>query len=60
MSLWAKALIALGVLVLIVAGLWWWLNRPIRPVLLSSEEKALVETKIQAIQKPAEAAVATP
>lgn len=60
MSSWAKALIALGVLVLIVAGLWWWLNRPIRPVLLSSEEKAVVETKIQAIQKPAEAAVATP
>jgi hypothetical protein len=55
MPLWAKALIAVGILALILCGLWWWMNRPIQPVLLSAQEKALVETKIQAIQKPAEA-----
>jgi len=53
-SLWAKALIVIGVLALILGGLWWWMNRPIQPVLLTAQEKAVVETKIEAIQKPAE------
>lgn len=51
MPAWAKVLIAFGILALLLAGFWWWFNRPIQPVLLSSEEKALVETKIQAIQE---------
>lgn len=52
MSLWLKALIIIGILVLILCGLWWWMNRPIQPVLLTTQEKAVVETKIEAIQKP--------
>jgi hypothetical protein len=47
------ALIVLAVLVLAIGGLWWWMNRPIQPVLLSAQEKAVVETKIEAIQNPA-------
>ncbi len=45
-------LIILGVLVLILGGLWWWYNRPIQPVVLSTEEKAVVEAKVEAIQQP--------
>lgn len=41
-----------GVLLLLflVVGLWFWLNRPIRPVKLSAEEKAAVEAKVEALQ----------
>ena len=38
---------------LVVGGLWWWHNRPIQPVQLSPQEKATVEAKVEAIQKPA-------
>lgn len=50
-----KGAVSLGVIVLVIGGLWWWHNRPIRPVTLSHEEKAVVEAKVEAIQKPTEA-----
>lgn len=50
--LWIKLLIALVVAVLILVGFWMWLNRPIRPVLLSASEKAAVEAKVDALQRP--------
>ena len=34
-SMLVKVLIGLIVVLLILAGLWWWQNRPIRPVVLS-------------------------
>lgn len=49
----AKVLIVLAVLALVIGGLWWWHNRPIRPVELSAQEKTVVEQKVEAIQKPA-------
>jgi hypothetical protein len=49
-----KLLLGIGVLLLVLGGLWWWSNRPIQPVQLSVREKAAVEAKIEAIQKPAE------
>jgi hypothetical protein len=52
-----KLLIVMGILAaiaLILGGLWWWHNRPIQPVQLSAQEKAAVEAKMEAIQKPAE------
>jgi len=45
----------LVILLLVLGGLWWWYNRPIQPVQLSVQEKAAVEAKVEAIQKPAEA-----
>lgn len=50
-----KGLIGLLVLALVLGGVWWWSNRPIQPVTLSAEEKVVVEAKVEAIQKPAEA-----
>lgn len=50
-----KGLIGLVILLLVLGGLWWWYNRPIQPVQLSVQEKAAVEAKVEAIQKPAEA-----
>jgi hypothetical protein len=40
-----------AILILALGGLWWWHNRPIRPVVLTPEEKAVVESKVEAIQK---------
>lgn len=48
-----KSLIAIAVLALCLGGFWWWHNRPIQPVQLNAEEKATVEAKVAAIQKPA-------
>ncbi len=48
-----KLLIGLLSLLLILGGLWWWLNRPIRPVILTPAEKAAVTAKVEAIQNPA-------
>lgn len=51
----SKQWIILGVFVLlalILAGLWWWHNRPIQPVMLSAQEKIVVEEKVEAIQQP--------
>jgi hypothetical protein len=44
------------VLILGLGILWWWHNRPIRPVELSAEEKQVVEEKIEGITRaePAE------
>jgi hypothetical protein len=49
-----KVLIGLLVILLTLVGIWWWQNRPIQPVVLSPQEKAEVEAKVEAIQKPAE------
>ncbi len=49
-----KALAIFAVLVLVLGGLWWWINRPIEPVTLSASEMAAVEAKMEAIHKPAE------
>lgn len=48
----AKGLIGIGVVLLILGGLWWWFNRPIQPVVLTPQEKATVEAKVEAIQNP--------
>lgn len=53
-SVLAWILIVVAVLALLLGGLWWWQNRPIRPVVLSPQEKAVVEQKVEAIQQPAE------
>ncbi|MBK1814792.1 hypothetical protein JIN84_04150 [Luteolibacter yonseiensis] len=52
----AKGAIVLAVLLLVMGGLWWWINRPIRPVILTAQEKATVEAKVEAIQQPQAAA----
>ncbi len=49
-----KSLIGLFTLALVLGGLWWWFNRPIQPVVLTDQEKVVVEAKVEAIQKPAE------
>ena len=49
-----KSVIAFGVFALVLGGVWWWYNRPIRPVELSVQEKAAVQAKVEAIQKPTE------
>lgn len=49
-----KGIIGLLLVALVLGGMWWWLNRPIQPVILSATEKATVEAKVEAIQKPAE------
>lgn len=48
----AWLLIVLAVLLLVAGGLWYWNNRPIQPVVLTEPEKAAVEAKVEAIQKP--------
>jgi hypothetical protein len=48
------ALISFLLIGVATAGFVWWQNRPIQPVVLSAEEKAVVEKKVEAIQKPAE------
>lgn len=47
-------MICLVILALLLGGVWWWHNRPIQPVVLTAPEKAAVEAKVEAIQKPAE------
>lgn len=50
---WLKpALIAAVLLVLVLAGLWWWTHRPIKPVLLSEPERKVVQEKLEIIQVP--------
>ena len=49
-----KIAILAVVILLVLGGVWWWHNRPIQPVQLSAQEKAAVEAKVEAIQKPAE------
>jgi hypothetical protein len=51
---WKWLLVILLILALILGGFWCWFNRPIRPVLLSTQEKAAVEAKLVAIEPPAE------
>lgn len=49
-----KVLLGLAIFSLILVGAWWWLNRPIQPVVLTGVEKAEVQAKVEAIQKPTE------
>ncbi|MFD0893414.1 hypothetical protein KBB96_18465 [Luteolibacter ambystomatis] len=46
------ALLTIIVVLLVVIGAWLWINRPIKPVQLSAEEKAAVEAKLEAVQAP--------
>ncbi len=46
-----KGLFVVAILALVAGGLWWWQNRPIDPVVLSAEEKHVVEQKVEAIQQ---------
>lgn len=46
-----KGLFIVAILALIAGGVWWWQNRPIDPVVLSAEEKHVVEQKVEAIQQ---------
>ncbi len=46
------ALIALLVAVLIALGLWWWYNRPIQPVELTSQESQVLNAKIETLEAP--------
>ena len=36
---------------LVLGGLWWWHNRPIRPVVLDAKEIVVVEAKVEALQQ---------
>ncbi len=49
-----KCIIGFGAAALLLGGLWWWSNRPIRPVVLTTQEKVELEAKVEAIQKPTE------
>ncbi len=40
------------VALLAAVGVWWWHNRPIKPVVLSPGEKQVVERKVEAITRP--------
>lgn len=44
-------LIGFAVVVLVAVGLWFWFNRPIKPVQLSAEEKQVVQQKVEALQQ---------
>ena len=45
------ALIGVIVVLLVAIGLYFWLNRPIKPVQLSAAEKQVVQEKVEAIQQ---------
>jgi hypothetical protein len=49
-SPWPRILIGLGLVVVLLGGLWWWFTRPIQPVVLSPREIATVEAKLAALQ----------
>lgn len=52
MSLAAKIGVVL-IALLLAFGIWvWWINRPIRPVVLSPQETAVVEAKLEDAQNP--------
>jgi hypothetical protein len=46
-----KGLFVLALVALVGGLFWWWQNRPIDPVVLSTEEKQVVERKVEAIQQ---------
>ena len=45
-----KGLVVLLAALLVLAGLWWWHNRPIRPVQLSAQEQRVVAAKVEALR----------
>ena len=53
-------LVGLAAVVLVAVGLWFWFNRPIKPVQLSAEEKQVVQQKVEAIQQVEAPAPASP
>jgi hypothetical protein len=48
-SRWKIVLTVLALLALVLGALWWWHNRAIKPVTLSSDEKVVLDGKLQAI-----------
>lgn len=46
--------VLIGIIVILIAliGMWFWVNRPIKPVQLDAREKAAVEAKLEAVQQP--------
>jgi len=50
-----KGLFVVAALALVAGIVWWWHNRPIEPVVLSAEEKEVLEQKVEAIQQAAPA-----
>lgn len=47
-----KAIFILVALAIIIGVAWWWFTRPIEPVVLTPQEKEVVEEKVEAIQEP--------
>jgi hypothetical protein len=47
-----KGLLGILVSALVLGGVWWWYNRPIQPVQLTTPEKQAVEAKVHAILEP--------
>lgn len=54
-----KGMFVLALLALVAGGLWWWMNRPIEPVVLSAQEMRVAEEKVEALQAPEPAELAT-
>ncbi|MFC7338479.1 hypothetical protein ACFQY0_14890 [Haloferula chungangensis] len=46
-----KGLVLFAVIALVAGVFWWWNNRPIDPVVLSAEEKQVVEQKVEVLQQ---------
>ena len=59
-SRWPYVLLAIFAVLLVAGGLLWWLIRPIRPVVLTPQEVAVVEAKVAALQTPPAAPVVPP
>jgi hypothetical protein len=49
-----KGLMGVAVAVVLLVAVWWWSNRPIRPVQLTPQEITALEAKMEAIRKPSE------
>lgn len=59
-SRWPYVLLAIFAVLLVAGGLLWWLTRPIRPVVLTPQEVAVVEAKVAALQTPPAAPAVPP
>lgn len=49
-----RVLVVLVIAALVLGGIWWWTNRPIKPVQLTPQEITAVEAKVEALQSPPE------
>ena len=45
-------LIVFLLVALIAGGMWWWFNRPIKPVELSEKEQVVLEEKVEGLEEP--------